>query len=206
MSQRIALIVSHPKRDLPGMVLLAAELARRGSTCFIVPTDLMVQEIFSLAPDLILLPARAPQVGRPLLPALLRRRHRDRGARPGGHAVRLRVVRGLAGAEGDPRALPRLLLLGPADVGVPDPHRSVPRRAGARDGVSADGLLRVAVEGGGAAGHRGAGPRPRRHRALLLQLRRREPGPLDRRRDAPRARRAPRSREVRELRTEARGR
>ena len=99
--RRIALIVSHPKRDLPGMVLLAAELARRGSTCFIVLTDLMVQEIFSLAPDVILLPTRAAS-GTPGSPALLRRRSIV-VARPGGHAIRL-SVRGLAGAEGSASA------------------------------------------------------------------------------------------------------
>ena len=34
---RVGLVVDHPKRDLPGCVLLAHELAKRGSDCFLVP-------------------------------------------------------------------------------------------------------------------------------------------------------------------------
>lgn len=49
---RICLIVDHPARDLDGMVLLAAELGRRGADVYLVP---MYQrnEVFLLAPDVV---------------------------------------------------------------------------------------------------------------------------------------------------------
>lgn len=52
---KIALVVDNPYRDLPGLVLLARELASRGATCFLVPYNLREQEIWALAPDFALL-------------------------------------------------------------------------------------------------------------------------------------------------------
>ena len=52
---RVALILDHPQRDLPGIVLLAAELCRRGVVCHLVPMNRQEHEVFSLAPDFVLL-------------------------------------------------------------------------------------------------------------------------------------------------------
>jgi surface carbohydrate biosynthesis protein len=52
---RIALVVDHPARDLPGLVLTAVELCRRGAVCHLVPANLAWREIWSLAPDLTVL-------------------------------------------------------------------------------------------------------------------------------------------------------
>ncbi len=52
---RIALILDNPFRDLPGLVLTALELCRRGATCYLVPARLRYHELFALAPDFVLL-------------------------------------------------------------------------------------------------------------------------------------------------------
>ena len=52
---KIALIVDNPYRDLPGSVLLAAYLCHYGATCYLVPFNLQFGEIWSLAPDFVLL-------------------------------------------------------------------------------------------------------------------------------------------------------
>jgi surface carbohydrate biosynthesis protein len=55
LRRRVALILDHPRRDLPGLVLLARELCRRGVTCHLVPLNNQEVELFSLAPDFVLL-------------------------------------------------------------------------------------------------------------------------------------------------------
>ncbi len=52
---KIALLVDNPFRDLPGLVLVAKELASRGAKCFLIPMNLREQEIWPLAPDFVLL-------------------------------------------------------------------------------------------------------------------------------------------------------
>jgi surface carbohydrate biosynthesis protein len=52
---RIALVVDHPQRDLPGLLLVAFELCRRGATCHLIPLNLQEREIPALAPDFVLL-------------------------------------------------------------------------------------------------------------------------------------------------------
>ncbi len=52
---RIAIVVDHPSRDLPGLVLTAVELCRRGAVCHFVPANLLWREIWALAPDFVLL-------------------------------------------------------------------------------------------------------------------------------------------------------
>ncbi len=52
---RIALLLDNPFRDLPGLVLTALELCRHGATCYLVPTRLREQEVWTLAPDFVLL-------------------------------------------------------------------------------------------------------------------------------------------------------
>jgi len=52
--RRVCLLVDHPLRDLEGMVLLAAQLAVRGTEVFLVPMY-QKQEVFALRPDLLLL-------------------------------------------------------------------------------------------------------------------------------------------------------
>lgn len=52
---RVALIVDHPARDLPGLVLLAVELCKTGVTCHLVSQNLATREIWRLAPDFVLL-------------------------------------------------------------------------------------------------------------------------------------------------------
>lgn len=52
---RIALVVDHPQRDLPGLLLVAFELCRRGAVCHLIPLNLQEQEIPALAPDFVLL-------------------------------------------------------------------------------------------------------------------------------------------------------
>jgi surface carbohydrate biosynthesis protein len=52
---RIALLVDNPFRDLPGLVLTAAFLCERGQECYLVPANLREPEIWSLAPDFVLL-------------------------------------------------------------------------------------------------------------------------------------------------------
>ncbi|MDT5269266.1 MAG: hypothetical protein QOH49_1452 [Acidobacteriota bacterium] len=51
---RIALIVDNPYRDLPGLVLLAAQLCRQGATCFLVPMY-CINEVCMLVPDVAVL-------------------------------------------------------------------------------------------------------------------------------------------------------
>jgi len=51
---RIALIVDNPRRDLPGIALVAAELCRQGATCFLVPHNWARRELGALAPDFVL--------------------------------------------------------------------------------------------------------------------------------------------------------
>jgi surface carbohydrate biosynthesis protein len=55
MTPRIALVLDNPQRDMAGLVLIAAELCRRGATCYLVPATLRHREIWSLAPDFVLL-------------------------------------------------------------------------------------------------------------------------------------------------------
>jgi surface carbohydrate biosynthesis protein len=52
---RVALLVDHPQRDLPGMVLTALELCRRGVVCHLVPLNLQERELLALAPDFVLI-------------------------------------------------------------------------------------------------------------------------------------------------------
>jgi len=52
---RIALVVDHPQRDLPGLLLVAFELCRRGAVCHLVPLNLQEREVPALAPDFVLL-------------------------------------------------------------------------------------------------------------------------------------------------------
>jgi len=54
-SGTVALIVDSPGRDLTGVTLLAAELARRGITVQMVPMNLREREISALDPDLVVL-------------------------------------------------------------------------------------------------------------------------------------------------------
>ncbi len=51
----IGLIVDNPRRDLAGMVLLGAELARRGHRTTLIPMNLRDREISAVDPDLVLL-------------------------------------------------------------------------------------------------------------------------------------------------------
>lgn len=57
---RIALFVANHTRDLPGMVLTAWELSRRGATCYLIPYRKGRDEIWALAPDFVLLPVIRP--------------------------------------------------------------------------------------------------------------------------------------------------
>lgn len=52
---RVALIVDHPDRDLPGLVLTALELCRRGMVVHLVPLNLQARELWALSPDLVVL-------------------------------------------------------------------------------------------------------------------------------------------------------
>lgn len=52
---RIAFVVDHPQRDLAGIVLTAFEVCQRGVTCHLVPLNLQHREVWSLAPDLVVL-------------------------------------------------------------------------------------------------------------------------------------------------------
>src|SRR5450631_1222150 len=53
--KRIALVVDHPQRDLPGLALLAFELCQRGAICHLVPLNIEEREVMSLVPDFGLL-------------------------------------------------------------------------------------------------------------------------------------------------------
>lgn len=50
-----ALIVDNPRRDLPGLALVALALARHGVTSYLVPMNLQRREIWALDPDFVLL-------------------------------------------------------------------------------------------------------------------------------------------------------
>lgn len=52
---KVALIVDNPQRDLAGLVLVALELCQHGVDCYLVPATLREAEIWSLAPDFVLL-------------------------------------------------------------------------------------------------------------------------------------------------------
>jgi surface carbohydrate biosynthesis protein len=54
-AKTIALLVDNPYRDLPGLVLTGMQLCQQGYTCLLVPLNLRNWEIWSLAPDFILL-------------------------------------------------------------------------------------------------------------------------------------------------------
>ena len=53
--KRVALIVDHPQRDLPGLLLVAHALCARGISCHLVPHNLEDREVPALAPDYVLL-------------------------------------------------------------------------------------------------------------------------------------------------------
>lgn len=53
-SPHVAIVVDHPQRDLPGIVLTAIELARRGVVCRLVPFNLQEREIWAFEPDFVL--------------------------------------------------------------------------------------------------------------------------------------------------------
>jgi surface carbohydrate biosynthesis protein len=53
--KRVALIVDNPYRDLPGVVLLGMALCQRGARVFLAPMNLINREIWSLAPDYVVL-------------------------------------------------------------------------------------------------------------------------------------------------------
>jgi surface carbohydrate biosynthesis protein len=57
---RIALFVANHTRDLPGLVLTARELCRRGAICYLIPYREGRDEIWALAPDFVLLPVIRP--------------------------------------------------------------------------------------------------------------------------------------------------
>jgi surface carbohydrate biosynthesis protein len=52
---KIALIVDNPYRDLPGLVLLAMRLCQEDVICHLVPMNLRDKELWTLAPDFVLL-------------------------------------------------------------------------------------------------------------------------------------------------------
>ncbi|MEQ1727823.1 MAG: surface carbohydrate biosynthesis protein [Vicinamibacterales bacterium] len=52
---RVALVVDNPYRDLPGVILLACELARRGHTCLLAPSNLEWRELGALVPEVAVL-------------------------------------------------------------------------------------------------------------------------------------------------------
>ncbi|MGZ3691934.1 MAG: surface carbohydrate biosynthesis protein, partial [Pseudobdellovibrio sp.] len=53
--QKIAIIVDHPLRDLPGVSLIAYSLAKQGLEVFLVPMYVQERECLALAPDFVLL-------------------------------------------------------------------------------------------------------------------------------------------------------
>jgi surface carbohydrate biosynthesis protein len=72
---QVALIVDHPARDLGGLVLTATELCRQGMTCHLVPLNLMHDQLWTLAPDLVVLNYARPghaRLARDLLDAGIR--------------------------------------------------------------------------------------------------------------------------------------
>ncbi len=55
MKPLIALVVDHPLRDLPGLVLLAHRLASQGADVCLIPLNLLMAETFALAPNFLLM-------------------------------------------------------------------------------------------------------------------------------------------------------
>jgi len=53
--KRVAFLVDNPYRDLPGLILVAMRLCSEGTTCYLVPMNLMESELSSLEVDFILL-------------------------------------------------------------------------------------------------------------------------------------------------------
>lgn len=53
---KAALVVDHPMRDLPGLVLVARDLAVRGVEVILVPYNLASTELPAVCPDVVLLP------------------------------------------------------------------------------------------------------------------------------------------------------
>ena len=51
----MALVLDNPQRDLAGLLLTAVELCQHGVDCHLVPATLRARELWSLAPDLVLL-------------------------------------------------------------------------------------------------------------------------------------------------------
>lgn len=52
---KVALLVDNPYRDLPGLVLVACALAKKGFQVYLTPMNLREQEIWSIAPDFVLI-------------------------------------------------------------------------------------------------------------------------------------------------------
>lgn len=52
---KIAIVVDNPRRDLPGLVLLAYQFAKRGAAAFLVPMYQQGYDLPLLAPDLVVL-------------------------------------------------------------------------------------------------------------------------------------------------------
>jgi surface carbohydrate biosynthesis protein len=52
---RVAFVVDHPQRDLGGIVLTAFEMCQQGATCHLVPLNVQHREIWSLAPQMVVL-------------------------------------------------------------------------------------------------------------------------------------------------------
>ncbi len=53
---KIALTLDNPYRDLPGIVLVAQELAQRGHQVYLTPFNLLTPEIQALVPDMVVMP------------------------------------------------------------------------------------------------------------------------------------------------------
>ena len=71
----VAFVVDHPSRDLGGLVLTATELCRQGITCHLVPLNLMHDQLWTLAPDIVVLNYARPshaRLARDLLDAGIR--------------------------------------------------------------------------------------------------------------------------------------
>jgi surface carbohydrate biosynthesis protein len=60
----VAFVVDHPSRDLGGLVLTATELCRQGITCHLVPLNLMHDQLWTLAPDVVVLNYARPSHAR----------------------------------------------------------------------------------------------------------------------------------------------
>ncbi|MEM6778184.1 MAG: surface carbohydrate biosynthesis protein [Planctomycetota bacterium] len=63
---RVALVVDHPLRDLPGLILVARRLCEQGCEVLTVPANLIEREVWSASPDLVLFNylRRAPHLSR----------------------------------------------------------------------------------------------------------------------------------------------